>query len=208
MLSHPCLVNSHARGHVPPLHHSSVNLPEHVYHEAFISFSVCQKLKLELTSKWARALAACCGVRGGLRTLGSGFPVIFLSSSWRCGQLPWEYQPGLSSDGRPSLSSTSFTAQAKTGNTTQSQEFDQQVSCCRSRHTSKASSNPGQNHTTQWQRYRVIYAGNQRVSVCEKTEQGSKNSILTSALICTLNYYMILYQVFKLIQPFNPLRWS
>lgn len=195
MLSHPCLVNSHARGHVPPLHHSSVNLPERIYHEAFISFSACQKLKLELTSKWARALAACCSVWGGLCTLGSGFPVIFLSNSWRCGQLPWEYQPGLSSDGRPSLSSTSFTAQAKMGNIKQSQQFDQQASCCRSRHTSKTSSNPGQNHTTQWQRYSVICAGKQRVnlSVCEKTEQGSTNSTLSSALICLLNYFMILY---------------
>lgn len=32
-----------------------------------------------------------------------------LSSSCKCSQLPCEYQPGLSSDGRPSLSSTSFT---------------------------------------------------------------------------------------------------
>lgn len=48
-------------------------------------------------------------VQGGWLTLGSGFPVMVLSSSWRWGQFPWEYQPGLSSDGSPSLSSTSLT---------------------------------------------------------------------------------------------------
>lgn len=46
---------------------------------------------------------------GDWPTLGSGFPVMVLSSSWRCSQLPWEYQPGLSSDGSPSLSSSSLT---------------------------------------------------------------------------------------------------
>ncbi|TNN85370.1 hypothetical protein EYF80_004392 [Liparis tanakae] len=50
------------------------------------------------------------GQGGGRHTFGSGLPVMVLTSSWRCGQLPWEYQPGLSSDGSPSLSSTSFTA--------------------------------------------------------------------------------------------------
>ncbi len=63
-------------------------------------------LKASLRGCSARGLTA---VQSGLPTLGSGFPVMVLSSSWRCGQLPWEYQPGLSSDGSPSLSSTSLT---------------------------------------------------------------------------------------------------
>lgn len=69
-----------------------------------------QKVYFKESLRWNLAipLASVYSVSDYL-TLGSGFPVMVLSSLWRCGQLPWEYQPGLSSDGSPSLSSTSLT---------------------------------------------------------------------------------------------------
>lgn len=79
-----------------------------------ILFSLCQKEVGVNLKASRRCLLAPVFVRagqgGGRHTFGSGLPVMVLTSSWRCGQLPWEYQPGLSSDGSPSLSSTSFTA--------------------------------------------------------------------------------------------------
>ncbi|KAK5880573.1 hypothetical protein CesoFtcFv8_023586 [Champsocephalus esox] len=109
-------VSSPAKGHVPLLHHPCVNPPQLIYREALISFSLCQKPELESTSKRAWDvvqseiwLLSCYRREGIQPTLGSGLPVMVFSSSWRCGQFPWEYQPGLSSDGSPSLSSTSFT---------------------------------------------------------------------------------------------------
>lgn len=79
--------------------------------EGFFQFlpkiNVGVNLKVSQRCPTARGLTA--HISGCWHTLGSGFPVMVLSSSCRCGQLPWEYQPGLSSDGSPSLSSTSFT---------------------------------------------------------------------------------------------------
>lgn len=98
----------------PPLYHTSVNIPVLIYLEAHIYFSLCQNTKLELAWKAALdvlqlLLAPRTHHKRGQLTLGSAFPVMVLSNSCRCSQLPWEYQPGLSSDGSPSLSSTSFT---------------------------------------------------------------------------------------------------
>lgn len=113
-------VDSHAKGHVPRLHHTGVNLWADLLRSPRL-FQPLPKPKLWLNlkaSRWrpsareVRALAPVIYDLAGL-TLGSGFPVILLSSSWRCGQLPWEYQPGLSSEGSPSLSSTSFTVGKK-----------------------------------------------------------------------------------------------
>lgn len=74
------------------------------------------KVNFKVSPRWYSAICLAlffflffCPNSIDWHTLGSGFPVMVLSSSWRCGQLPWEYHPGLSSDGSPSLSSVSFT---------------------------------------------------------------------------------------------------
>lgn len=110
MLAHSSPVNSCARSHVPPLPHTTVNLPELIQLWALIFFSCCQKAESESLPKraWGRLTAGYNNI-GRWPTLGSGFPVMVLSRSWRCSQLPWEYHPGLSSDGSPSLSSSSLT---------------------------------------------------------------------------------------------------
>lgn len=53
VLAHSRPVDSHANSHVPALHHTSVNLPELIHHEALVSFSLCQQPMLESTTKQA-----------------------------------------------------------------------------------------------------------------------------------------------------------
>lgn len=102
--THCCPLHTDTKSRVLPLQHTSVNLPQHVHHRP------CLFQSLPNSEAGVSMINQLQPSEGG-RTLGSGFPVMVLSRLWRCGQLPWEYQPGLSSDGSPSLSSTSFTGE-------------------------------------------------------------------------------------------------
>ena len=155
MLAHSCPVVSHAKSRVPPLHHTSVNLPELIYHETLISFSLCQKLKLESASKWATdALQPEVWLPTPVMFMGTGVPwaLVSLSCSWAApggvASCPGSTSRVCPSTAAPRSPPHHSLQEQKQNKTTWSPQCDEGDSCCRSRHNDTASSHPDTNLTT------------------------------------------------------------